>query len=295
MIAVVTDTCASIPPDIVKSLQIKIVPYYLHRGRETLRDMVDISHDEFFQWLPTAEVLPTTANPGPGDYLDAFTRAAEDAEGIVSVHMTSKGSGAYQSACIAREMAETKLPGIKIEVVDTLQVAMVHGWAAVEAARAAQADADLGAVVAAARYVSETGYMIQTADTLRYLYMGGRIGRAQHLVGSLLNVKPLIGMEDGIIVPLGQSRTRPRAYEKIIELMVERNSAHAPIKVAITHVAAREHARLLLDMVNQTFECRESIISELSPVLGVHSGPGMVGVNLFPVPAASPPGETFST
>jgi DegV family protein with EDD domain len=257
--------------------------------------LVDVSHDEFFKWLPTAEVLPTTANPSPGDYLEAFTRAAEDAEGIVSVHMTSKGSGAYQSACIAREIAETQLPGIKIEVVDTLQVAMVHGWAAIEAARAARTDADIGEVVAAARNVSDTGWMIQTADTLRYLYMGGRIGRAQHLVGSLLKVKPLIGMEEGIIVPLGQVRTRPRAYEKMIELMCERNSAHMPIKVAITHVAAHEQARLLLGLVNQAFECRESIISELSPVLGVHSGPGTVGVNFFPVPAVSPPDETFST
>jgi DegV family protein with EDD domain len=295
MIAVVTDTCASIPPDLVESLQIGIVPYYLHRGHETLRDLVDISHDEFFEWLRSAEVWPTTANPSPGDYLEAFNRAAEDAEGIVSVHMTSKGSGAYQSARIAQEMAETKLSGVKIEVLDTLQVAMVHGWAAIEAARSARTGADIGDVVAAARYVSDTGWMIQTADTLTYLYRGGRIGRAQHLVGSLLNVKPLIGMEQGIIVPLGQVRTRPRAYEKMIELMHERNSAHAPIKVAITHVAAQEQAQLLLDLVNQAFECRESIVSELSPVLGVHSGPGTVGINFFPMPAASPLDETFST
>lgn len=284
MVAVVTDTCASIPPQLIESLQIEIVPYYLHRGRETLRDLVDISHDEFFGWLPTAEVLPTTANPGPGDYLKAFARVAGRADAIVSIHMTSKGSGAYQSACIAREMAETELPGIKIEVVDTLQVAMVHGWAAIEAARAARAGAELAEVIAAARYVAQTGCMIQTADTLRYLYMGGRIGRAQHLVGSLLNVKPLIGMERGIIVPLGQARTRSRAYAKMIELMRERNPDHVPIKVAITHVAALEQASLLLDLVLQAFECRETLIYPLSPVLGVHSGPGTVGVNFFPVP-----------
>ncbi len=127
--------------------------------------------------------------------------------------------------------------------------------------------------------------MIQTADTLRYLYMGGRIGRAKHLVGSLLNVKPLIGMEDGIIVALGQARTRARAYTKIVELMHERNPTRAPIKVAITHVAALEQAELLLDMVNQACDPRETLISQLSPVLGVHTGPGMVGVNFFPVPA----------
>jgi DegV family protein with EDD domain len=285
VIAVVADTCASIPPDLTKSLQIEIVPYYLHRGHETLRDLVDMTHDEFFEWLPTAKVLPTTANPGPGDYLNAFATAAERADGIVSIHMTSKGSGAYQSACIAQEMAETHLPGVKIKVVDTLQVAMVHGWAAIEAARLAQAGGELNDVIAAARHVAETGYMIQTADTLRYLYMGGRIGRAQHLVGSLLNVKPLIGMEEGIIVPLGQARTRSRVYTKMIELMRERNPSLAPIKIAITHVAAYEQARLLLEMVKQAFECRETLIAQLSPVLGVHTGPGMVGVNFFPVPS----------
>jgi DegV family protein with EDD domain len=284
MIAVVADTCASIPPDLAESLQMEIVPYYLHRGQETLRDLVDISHDEFFRWLPSAEVLPTTANPGPGDYLNVFSKAARRADAIVVITMTSKGSGAYQSASIAAEMAKARLPGVKVEVVDTLQVAMVHGWAAIEAARAAQAGADLESVISAARYVAETGCMIQTADTLRYLYMGGRIGRAQHLVGSLLNVKPLIGMEDGIIVALGQARTRPRAYAKMVELMHERNPTHAPIKIAITHVAASDQAELLLDMIKQAFDPRETLISQLSPALGVHTGPGMVGVNFFPVP-----------
>jgi DegV family protein with EDD domain len=284
MIAVVTDSCASIPPELVESLQIEVVPYYIHRGDETLRDLVDMSHDEFFRWLPTAEKLPTTANPGPGDYLEAFVRVAERADGIVSIHMTSKGSGAYQAGCIAQEMAEARLPGVGIEVIDTLQVSMVHGWAAIEAARAARAGADLDQVVAAARHVADTGWMIQTADTLKYLYMGGRIGRAKHLVGTLLNVKPIIGMEDGIIIPMGQARTRGRAYAKIVELMRERGAANGPIKIAITHVAVPDQAELLLEMAKSAFDCRETLISELSPALGVHTGPGLVGVNYFPVP-----------
>jgi DegV family protein with EDD domain len=285
VIAVVTDTCASIPLDLVEDLQIEVVPYYLHRGKETLRDLVDITSDEFFQWLPTTEVLPSTANPGPGDYLDAFTRAALRADAIATITMTSKGSGAFQSAAIAREMAKIQLPGVKIEVLDTLQVAMVHGWAAIEAARAAQAGSELEGVIAAARYAAKTGCMIQTADTLRYLYMGGRIGRAQHLMGSLLNLKPLIGMENGAIVPLGRARTRPVAYAKMLELMHERNPSHAPIKIAVTHVTALEQAELLLEMAKQVFDCRETLISQLSPALGVHTGPGAVGVNFFPVPS----------
>jgi DegV family protein with EDD domain len=285
MIAVVTDTCASLPPDLAKSLQIELVPYYIHRGNETLRDLVDIGHEEFFRWLSTADTLPTTANPGPGDYLAAFSHVAERADGIVSIHMTSRGSGAYQSGCIAREMAQAELPGLPIEVIDTGQVSMVHGWAAIEAARMAQAGADLSQVAAAAHHVAKTGWMIQPADTLKYLYMGGRIGRAQHLVGSLLNVKPLIGMEDGIIIPLGQARSRSKAYAKMLDLMRERSPVHVPIKIAVTHVATPEQAEVLLAMVEHTFQCRESLISELSPALGVHTGPGMVGVNFFPVPS----------
>jgi DegV family protein with EDD domain len=288
MIAVVTDTCASLPPDMARNLQIELVPYYIHRGNETLRDLVDIGREEFFRWLPTANILPTTANPGPGDYLTAFSHAAERADGIVSIHMTSKGSGAYQSGCIAREMAQAELPGLPIEVIDTGQVSMVHGWAAIEAARTALSGASLSQVATAARHVAETGWMIQTADTLKYLYMGGRIGRAQHLVGSLLNVKPLIGMEDGIIIPLGQARSRSKAYAKMLDLMRERSPVHIPIKIAVTHVATLEQAEILLEMVEQTFHCRESLISELSPALGVHTGPGMVGVNFFPVPSTHP-------
>jgi len=286
MIAVVTDSCASIPPELVESLQIEVVPYYLHKGYETLRDQIEISPSEFFRWLATTNKLPTTANPGPGDYLTAYARVARRADGIVSIHMTSKGSGAYQSAHIAQEMARTQLPDVKIEVVDTLQTAMVHGWAAVEAARAAQAGADLDQVVAAACRVANTGCMIQVADTLRYLYMGGRIGRAQNLMGTLLNVKPIIGMEDGIIVPFGKARGISKAFAKILDLMRQHGADDRPIKAAITHVAAPERAEMLAGLVKQTFDCREMWISELSPVLGVHAGPGTVGVNFFPVDPA---------
>ncbi len=283
MVQVITDSCASIPEALVRKLKIEVVPYYIHKGTATLRDLVDVGRREFFEWLPKAKQLPKTANPGPGDYLAAFKRVAQRTREIVTVHMTSKGSGAYQAALVAQEMAQERLPELRIEVVDTLQVAMVHGWAAIEAARAALANASLEKVAQVAREVAAKGTMIQTADTLRYLYLGGRIGRAQHLVGSLMNVKPLIGMEDGIIVPLGRARSRLGAYRQMIRLMGERVPFGSRIKIAVTHVAAPEEARRLLAMVGEKFICVEEIVSELSPALGVHTGPGMVGVNFFPV------------
>ncbi len=282
MVVIVTDTCACIPDPLPKELDIEVVPYYVHRGGETLRDVVDVSRDEFFRWLPQATELPKTANPGPGDYLAAFKVAAERGDAIVVVSMTSKGSGAHQSSLVARDMARAELPGVEVVCVDTLQVAMSHGWAAIEGARAALSGCSLDQVVATVRDVAARGVMIQTADTLRYLYMGGRIGRAQHFVGSLLNVKPIIGMEDGIIVPLGQARSRPAAYDKMAQLMEQRVGQGARVKVAYMHVAAPGEAEEIRKVVEPRFDVVESLTAELCPALGVHTGPGMVGVSFFP-------------
>jgi len=125
--------------------------------------------------------------------------------------------------------------------------------------------------------------MIQTGDTLRYLYMGGRIGKAQHLVGSLLNIKPLIGMEDGVIVPLGQARSRLGAYRKIVNMMEEAIGYLGQVKLAFVHATALAEAKKLRAMVEERLTCAEVLRAELSPALGVHTGPGTAGVCYFPV------------
>jgi DegV family protein with EDD domain len=283
IVGVLTDSCASIPGRLIEELNIKVIPYYLHKGKETLRDLVDVQREEFFRWLATAKELPKTANPGPGDYLEAFKELAQRAQEIVSIHMTSIGSGAYQSAMMAREMAQEILPDLRIEVIDTRNVSLCHGWMVIEAARAALAGQSLDAIVALVKDMIPITKMIQTADTLRYLYMGGRIGKAQHLVGSLLNIKPLIGMEDGGIVPLGQARSRLGAYRKIVEMM-EKDVGHlGRVKAAFVHAAALEEVNKLRAMVEERLTCVEVLMAELSPALGVHTGPGTAGVCYFPV------------
>ena len=282
MVAILTDTTASIPAPLVDELGIGLVSYYIHRGLETLRDVQDVGPDEFAHYLKTATELPKTANPSPGDYLVEFERLAEQTNEIVALTMTSKGSGAYQSCCVAVEMFGKRRPQVKVQVVDTLQVAMAHGWAAIEAARAARAGLSLQDVVTRAVAVARQAIMIQTADTLRYLHMGGRIGRAQHLVGTLLNVKPLIGMEDGVIVALGTANSRPKAYTQMIEIMRQRVGEGTRVKIALTHVAAPDQLELLQDMATRHFSCVEVLTSALSPALAVHSGPGTVGISLIP-------------
>ena len=276
-VKIIADSCACIPAPLIAAHHIIMVPYYVHIRGATYRDLVDVQQGPFFADLARASELPKTANPGPGDYLEAFRQAAKEAPAAVSVHMTSLGSGAYQAALVAREMAQHELPSLQIEVVDTRNVAMCHGWIALEAARAAERGASLPQVMDLIRRLIPRVRMIQTADTLRYLYMGGRIGRAQHLLGTLLNVKPLISMEDGGIVALGQARSRLAAYRQIVDKVAEA-VGQGQFKVAYLHAAALDEVRKLRSLLEERLNPLETIVAELSPALGVHTGPGTVGV-----------------
>jgi DegV family protein with EDD domain len=281
---VLTDSCASIPEALIKTLDIHWVAYYIHRGQEVLRDLVTIQREEFLRWLETARALPTTASPGPGDYLTAYEELEKQgARQIVSVHMTSRGSGAYQAATVAQSMARETLPHVQIEVIDTENVSLCQGWMVIEAARAALAGRSLEDIVTLIRKMIPITRMIQTADTLKYLYMGGRIGKAQHLVGSLLNIKPIVGMVDGVIVPLGTARSRQKAYEKMVDLVESAVGAKARIKIAYVHAGAQQEVEKLRAMIEERFACVESFIAELSPALAVHTGPGTAGLCYYPV------------
>jgi len=283
-IAIVTDSTVSIPEPIIDELKIRWVPYYIHRGHEVLRDLVSAQRDPFYKWLPTARELPKTASPGPGDYVTLYEQLADEGYSeIVSIHMSSKVSGAYQAAVAARTLVLETIPRLRIEVIDTLNVSMCHGWMAIEAARSALAEKGIDQIVEQIHRMIPVTQMIQTADTLRYLYMGGRIGKAKHLMGSILNIKPLIGMRDGEIVAVGQARSRSEAYRSIARLIEKAVGNKKKIKIAYVHAAAREEALKLKDQVEERVTVVESLVCELSPALGVHSGPGTAGVCYFPV------------
>lgn len=283
-VAIVTDSCASIPESLLESLEIHWVPYYIHQGKEVLRDLVTIQRGNFYNWMLTARELPTTASPGPGDYLSMYQSLAQQgAEEIASIHMTSKGSGAYQAAVAAQAMAREELPALKVEVIDTLNVSMCHGWMVIEAARSALNGKRLGEIAQQVFAMIPITRMLQTADTLKYLYMGGRIGKAKNLVGTLLNIKPLISMEDGIIVPVGTARSRSKAYQMMVDKVEAVVGKMGRIKIAYVHAAALEEVSKLKAMVEERLMCVESLVAELSPALGVHTGPGTTGFCYYPV------------
>ncbi|MBN2385708.1 MAG: DegV family protein [Anaerolineales bacterium] len=281
-VAVLTDSTASLPEAMLKELNIYTVAYYIHRGQEVLRDLVTIQRDEFIQWLMAARFLPTTASPGPGDYVEAYeSLAREGHDEIVSIHMTSRGSGAYQAATVAQSMLMEQRPELRVEVIDTRNVSLCQGWMVIEAARAALAGLKLDEVAARVRNMIPITHMIQTADTLKYLYMGGRIGRAKHLVGSLLNIKPLIGMEDGEITALGIARSRGQAYQAMADKVTE-VIGRGKARIAYVHAGAAQEVDRLKRIVEARVEVVESLVAELSPALAVHTGPGTAGLCFYP-------------
>jgi len=282
--AIVTDSTACIPDELQEQLHINTVAYYIHRGTEVLRDLVSVQREEFLRWLPTAEKLPQTASPGPGDYLSTYERLVEEgAQEIISIHMTSKGSGAYQAALAAASMLNERLPKLRVEVIDTLNVAFCQGWVAVEAAREAMAGMNLEGVLRKIRAILPKTRLLQTADTLRYLYLGGRIGKAVHLVGSMLSLKPLISMVDGEITALGVARGLNKAYDKMVDIIIKACEPNQKVKVAYLHAGALEQIQLLKSKVEERLECVESLITELSPALMVHTGPGTSGLCFYPL------------
>ena len=282
-VAIVTDSTASIPECMLKELNIHVVAYYIHRGQEVLRDLVTVKRDEFLCWLRTATELPTTASPGPGDYFKMYKDLiGQGVHQIISIHMTSKGSGAYQAALVAQTMIREELPDARIEVVDTQNVSLCQGWIAVEAARAALADLSLDDVLASVKKILPVTQMVQTADTLKYLYMGGRIGRAKHMVGTLLNIKPLIGMKDGVIVALGQTHSRIQAYHAMADIVYDAIGS-GKAKIAYVHAGALDEVKKIKQIVEGQVEVIESFFAELSPALAVHTGPGTAGLCFYRV------------
>jgi len=282
VVIVVTDSCASVPEAMVSELGIEVVPYYVHSARGTQPDLIGAPADEFYQWLQTAPEWPTTANPSAGEYLEAYREAARRGDGAVAVSMTGTGSGGFQSALLARRLAETELPGFPIEVVDTQQVAMAHGWAVIQAARAALKGLSLAEVTGVARSMAEQAFVGFTNDTLEYLQRGGRIGKVTSMVGDLLNIKPVIGMRGGMPAPLAVARSRSAAYKRIVALALNRIPEGSTIRAALMHVAARDEVEKFRALLEERYAVIEWVVAQLSPALGVHSGPGTVGISIIP-------------
>jgi len=277
-VAVVTDSTAYLPAELAKEYEIRIVPLYLIMGDQSWLDGVDIEPPAFYELLKTSPDFPTTSQPNAAAFQELFVSLfQEGVEGIVCVLISSDISGTVASA----QAAAANLPDLPVEIIDTRLTAMAQGFVALAAARAAAAGGGMQAVSYAARQVLKTAHVYFIVDTLEYLHRGGRIGAAAKFLGSVLNLKPILELRDGIVQPVTKVRTRRKALEKVYELLAARFPGGDQIHMAVFHVAAREEAARVARQLETRFHPVELMIAECSPVIGAHAGPGTVGVAFY--------------
>ena len=275
-VRIVTDSTCDIDGDTARKMGITVVPQNVHFGSRSFEDNVTITPDVFYEMLAAAPELPTTSQASPGRFRQAYEELSRDADGIVSIHVSSKISGTCNSASQGAAAASSDCP---IEVIDSGQASMGLGLVAMAAAELAMRGAGQSEVVAAALDAVRRANCLCAFETLEYLRKGGRIGKAQALVGSVLNVKPITIVRDGEVHPLGRTRTFPRA----LALMKEQVRELAPIEsLAVMHsttpAVALEVAEDLQDLLPQGSRPR---IARFGPALGVYAGPGALGIALI--------------
>jgi DegV family protein with EDD domain len=274
-VAIVTDSTAYLPDDLVSAYNITVVPLVVIWGEETLRDNVDIGPEEFYERLSTAKVMPSTSQATIKAFADVFEQLHQEGYEILTVVISSALSGTMDSAIQAMKM----VPDAKVELVDSKMTSVPLAFMALSTARAAKHGASLAKCKEIAEAIRDHSEVFFAVDTLEFLHRGGRIGGASRFLGTALNLKPILFLEDGKIEALEKVRTSKRAHHRLIELVRTRMDGQTPINmVGVVGAAADKSMTKLMADIKENFEPKEIMMADLSPVIGTHTGPGTVGV-----------------
>jgi len=278
-VAVVTDSAAYLPQELIDGYGIHIVPLYVVLAGRSGREGVDITPDDVARALAVRGATVSTSRPTPGDFVAAYRKAlAEGADHIVSVHLSAELSSTSDAARLAASQIGEHI----VTVIDARSAAMGTGFAVLAAARSAAAGADAAEVTRTARETAAATRTLFVVDTLEHLRRGGRIGSATAVLGSALAVKPVLHVQDGRVVPMEKVRTTTRALNRLVQRVVE-GAGQGPVSVAVHHLAAADRAeRLAADLRDRLPQLRELHVSELGAAVGAHVGPGAVGAVVAP-------------
>jgi DegV family protein with EDD domain len=272
-VAIVADSAANLPLDLARELGIEVVPMYLKFGDEVYRDGLDMTPADFYERLVRDGVAASTSTPSPGDYLAAYEKTGS--REIVCVTVASSMSSSHQQASLAAERFEGQ-----VEVVDSKSAAMAEGFVAAEAARAAAGTASLTQVAARAREVSGLTRLYATVDTFEFLRKSGRVTKLQAYAATMLDIKPVFAFKEGEAVPVSRSRTKRKALARIVDDATS-EIGDRPAHLAALHAAALDEAEDVADRIASQTNVVERVVTEVTPVIGAHTGPGLVGVAFF--------------
>ncbi len=272
--AVITDSTAYIPKDLVAEYNITVVPQVLVWGEKTYLDGIDIQPDEFYTRLKNATVMPSTSQVTIATFKQIFEQLLDQDYHILAVLISDQLSGTINSAVQAKD----DFPDKPIEIVNSRSVAMALGFQALTAARAAQDGASLEECKQIAEKAREHTGVVFAVDTLEFLHRGGRIGGGTRFLGSALNIKPILEVSHGRVEALERVRTRRKSLHRLVEIVEERVADRQPLRLATLHANAPEDAQELLNEAKARLSAVESIFSEVSPVVGTNAGPGTVGL-----------------
>jgi DegV family protein with EDD domain len=276
-IAVVTDSSAYLPADVIKEYGIHVVPLNVQFNGSIYKDLVDITVEQFFQKLATAPELPSTSQPSAGEFAEAFEKAAKGHDGVIAVLLSAALSGTYSSAMAAKEM----LPNIPIAVVDSRSVSMGLGFQVLAAARAARQGKSLEEIVAIVEPMIPKMRVWFVVDTLKYLAKGGRIGGGEAFLGTMLSIKPLLQVENGKVEALDKVRTRGKAVERLMELC-KKDVNGGRLHCAVINAMAKEDAEQLKQQIVAAYpNVQDMMVADVSPVIGTHVGPGTIGICFY--------------
>lgn len=275
-VAIVTDSTAYLPDELVKQYAISVTPQILIWGEETYQDGVDIQPNEFYQKLKNAKVMPTTSQVAIVTMKATFIDLLEQGKDVLGIFISSKLSGTIQSADQAKLMLSKAAD--KIEIVDSNSTAMAMGFQVLAAAKAGMEGASLAECKQIAEEARKHTGVYFVVDTLEFLRRGGRIGGAQALLGSALNIKPILELSDGRIEPIEKVRTKRKAINRMVDLVIERTAGREPVRLATLHANAELEAKSALNAAVKEIQPVEQVFASVSPVIGTHAGPGTVGL-----------------
>jgi DegV family protein with EDD domain len=274
-VAIVTDSVADLPPRVAEQFGISVVPLVVRFGTDLYRDGLDLNPDEFYGRLKTSKALPATSVPPPAAFADAYDKLAAEANEILVICLTSKLSATYQVALQAIGLMKKKC---RVEVLDSQWAVMAQGFIAIAAAKAAKAGARLDEVLEVARHTTRRVGICAAFDTLEYLERGGRIGKAQAFLGSLLKVNPIIILRDGEVYPVGRERSRAMAIDRLYSFAADFDNVEG---LAVEYATDSDEANKLAQRFHSEYPGVPIYLARASPVIGTHTGPGLIVVSVL--------------